>query len=629
MPQGSGRGARRFTTPRRVGSSIAVALALAFALACQQTGTPPEPSSIVAATPEPPAGTAVVGTLEPPAGTAVVATPVPTPLFYVYVVQPGDILSEIAKRFNTTIQELMEANDIADAARIEVGQELVIPGQTPAPIESSPPPEETQAPAGPTATEPAEATAEPVVSTSLVSELRDRIPERAIVGAVLAFVALIVASITIRLLAWLLYGVRRAAAPYVLLLLRLPWRMVRYLALGLHVARLRIARQGSPLLTRAATGFARLVAALGRLPAAARWGARSAASALGSARSGAASSARYARRVWSARRRLAPPAARIRAAAAPGLVFVASRMRSVTLRAGALARRAMDAALGRPPPTPALSAYARAQLTSWEMQRALESGDLAVHYRPVFGAADETVARVAAVLRTKHPVYGWNYTQPITDAANAALGRLLAKFVFDNACEFAGQYWGASQPSPRLTVGISREQLLDPTLVSVIGAALENGHFASDALQIEVSEPTVADESGGADAALRRLRRLGVTIALDDFTGTLSTALMGRLDIASVKVDFSGGTGTEDARQSVGAAVRAGQSLGLDVTANRVESTDEVQLARELGCTYMEGDALATPLPPESFEAGDAEGAEPSVVTEAPSPEAAGGEEPQ
>jgi EAL domain-containing protein (putative c-di-GMP-specific phosphodiesterase class I)/LysM repeat protein len=580
----------------------------------------PEPpaSTAVAATPEPPASTAVAGTPEPPAGTAVVATPEPTP--FIYVVQPGDSLAKVAEQFNTTVQELIEENDIADAARIAVGQELVIPGQTPPPVASPPPPEETQAPATPTATAPAEAAEEPVVTTSQIEKIRDWLPLRAIVGVALVFVALLVLPIAIRLLAWLLYVARRAAAPYVLPLLRLPWRMVRYLALR--------------LLRRPATGFARPDANLQPLAPGGQWPAargevRSAASAAGSARRGAAASARYARRAWSARRRLAPLAARLWVAAAAGLVFVASRMRPVALRAWALARRAMDAALGRPPPAPALSDYARAQLTSWEMQRALESGELAVHYRPVFRAANETVARAAAVLRTKHPVYGWNYTQPIADTANAALGRLLAKFVFDNACEFAGQYWEGPQPSPRLTVGVSRKQLLDPTLVSVIGAALENGHFANNALEIEVSEPAIADESDGADAALRRLRRLGVTIALDDFTGTLSPGLMERLDIASVKVDFSDGTGSEDARQSVEAAVRIGQSLGLDVTANRVESTDEVQLARELGCTYMEGDALATPLPPESFEAGDAEGAEPSVVTEAPSPEAAGGEEPR
>ena len=301
----TGRSGKRFTTPSRAGSSIAVVLALAFALACEQAGAPQETTSVVTATPD------------RPSATAVVATPAPTPL--TYVVQPGDFLSAIAERFNTTVRELVEANDIADPTLIEVGQVLLIPGQTTAPAEISTPPEATQAGAESAATAPAEAAPETVATTSQASEPRDAIPERAIVGAIVVVVALIVVPITIYILASLLYVVRRAIALRVAryryrrrhrLAADDPRSILRRLAPGQEAEQTvredrdyqaEHRRGPSPLLRRPAAGFARMAAALGRLAAAAfravaRLGARSAISLARFARRGVSFSAASARR---------------------------------------------------------------------------------------------------------------------------------------------------------------------------------------------------------------------------------------------------------------------------------------------------------------------------------------------
>jgi EAL domain-containing protein (putative c-di-GMP-specific phosphodiesterase class I) len=156
-------------------------------------------------------------------------------------------------------------------------------------------------------------------------------------------------------------------------------------------------------------------------------------------------------------------------------------------------------------------------------------------------------------------------------------------------------------------------------VVGLIERTLADTGLAPDCLEIELTEGVMLETSDAAMTSLRRLRKCGVGFSLDDFgTGYSSLAYVKRLPVQRLKIDQSfvhrlGQDGQDEA--IVRAVIDLGHSLGLKVTAEGVESAEQLRRLQELGCDEAQGDLISPPLPAEAFHAVFASRGLPAAAT--------------
>lgn len=243
-------------------------------------------------------------------------------------------------------------------------------------------------------------------------------------------------------------------------------------------------------------------------------------------------------------------------------------------------------------------AFLRADLVS-----ALAEDRLAVAYQPIVRAADGGVTGVEALLRWNHPVLG-----PIPAATLARLaedGGLSAElgaWVLERACHDRAR-WSSTRPGPPLdvAVNVSVQQLLDPGFGLTLTGVLAATGTDPGALVLEVAEDILVDDADTTLEALRRLKDLGIRIALDDFgSGFSSLSYLSRMPVDIVKIDraFIGDIGRVQPGNAIATAVtNLSHALGLSVVAEGVQTRAQSEGVRAIGCELAQGDFYAGPMP--------------------------------
>jgi diguanylate cyclase (GGDEF)-like protein/PAS domain S-box-containing protein len=238
-----------------------------------------------------------------------------------------------------------------------------------------------------------------------------------------------------------------------------------------------------------------------------------------------------------------------------------------------------------------------------ELPRAINEGELLLHYQPTLDLRSGELTSVEALIRWRHPTRGLIPPSAfIPLAEHTGLIRSLTRFVLDEAL---GQSKRWEKVGHRLTVAVnlSMRNLHDPTLPSQIGELLRKWDLPSNRLTLEITESAIVCDPGRAKTVVEELSALGVTISIDDFgTGYTSLAYLARLPLDQIKIDRSFVLDMHN-DPSDGAIVRAiatlGHDLGLEVVAEGVETEvacDELAL---LGCERVQGYYISPPLPPD------------------------------
>ncbi|MFP5361674.1 MAG: EAL domain-containing protein [Thermoleophilia bacterium] len=238
------------------------------------------------------------------------------------------------------------------------------------------------------------------------------------------------------------------------------------------------------------------------------------------------------------------------------------------------------------------------------LRRALTDGELRLHYQPILDLHSGTIVAVEAFVRWQHPDHGLLAPAQFLSAAEATgLAVPLGAEVLSIACrEIAG--WegmlGPQHDAPAVHVNISALHFAAPGLAGTVARALQRSGLAPDKLVLEIAETMFTGEGQAAMAQLDDLRGVGVRIALDRFgTGYSSLAAIRKLPFDALKVDssFLGelGQGTRDAAL-VEAMIGMGHSLGLPMTAAKVETEEQLRLLRSLGLDRAQGELFAPPL---------------------------------
>lgn len=253
-------------------------------------------------------------------------------------------------------------------------------------------------------------------------------------------------------------------------------------------------------------------------------------------------------------------------------------------------------------------AYDRLRLDG-DLRRAIGEAEISVAYQPIVDLRDGRPLAVEALVRWCHPVRGWLAPSDFVPVAeeNGLIG-VLGRHVLRSACAQLAE-WRVTVPGAeglQVCVNVSARQIARGELPGDVRDALAEAGLPPDALALEITESALMEEMDAPGPVLAGLRALGVGMFLDDFgMGYSSLAHLERIPLDGIKLDrrFVDGIAARPAAAAVVQAVVAmGHSLGLSVTAEGIETREQHDRLRELGCVRGQGYVLARPLP--AVEAG-------------------------
>jgi diguanylate cyclase (GGDEF)-like protein len=242
-----------------------------------------------------------------------------------------------------------------------------------------------------------------------------------------------------------------------------------------------------------------------------------------------------------------------------------------------------------------------------DLRRAIERGELLLHYQPMVSLRDDRVIAVEALVRWQHPERGLIAPlQFIPVAEENGLIEPIGHWVLQRACAQAAK-WNRSRPDAppiSISVNLSPLQLANPGFPDLVAEALDRTGLDPGCLSLELTESSMLHEDRALTDVLQKVKRLGVRLMLDDFgTGYSSLAYLTHLPLDALKVDrsFVDGLGVQSRDTAITEAIIAmSKALSLDVIAEGVESARQADELRRLGCDIAQGYWFS---PPASAEA--------------------------
>ena len=244
--------------------------------------------------------------------------------------------------------------------------------------------------------------------------------------------------------------------------------------------------------------------------------------------------------------------------------------------------------------------------TQQELVVAIDRGELALHYQPIVNGKTGEVETFEALIRWHHPRRGLvSPAEFIPLAEQTGLIDRIGCWVIETACREAVRW----ERPWRVAVNVSPKQFQQSDVCEAIVKSLGTYGLAASRLVVEVTEGILIDDAAKAVKTLNRLREIGVRVALDDFgTGysSLSYLQLFRFDKFKIDQSFVRKLGeSEDALTLTRTIVNLGHNLGLNVTAEGVETKAQLAILQQLGCDQIQGYLVARPAPIESFTEND------------------------
>ena len=252
-------------------------------------------------------------------------------------------------------------------------------------------------------------------------------------------------------------------------------------------------------------------------------------------------------------------------------------------------------------------AMVRRQAIEQALRAELEGGHgLALHYQPLFSARDNALVGAEALLRWTHAELGnVSPLEAISVAEDCGLIVPLGYWVLRTACRDASRWQGRHAHPLRVAVNISARQLGDPQFLEQVMDILRAEKLPADLLEIELTETVLMENMEAGAYTLHRLSQLGIHLAIDDFgTGYSSLAYLRQLPMRRLKIDRSfvrDLPAQEHSRKIVTAILALAHGLGLEVTAEGVETLEQAEYLVEQGCDVLQGYAFARPMPVQQF----------------------------
>jgi diguanylate cyclase (GGDEF)-like protein len=248
---------------------------------------------------------------------------------------------------------------------------------------------------------------------------------------------------------------------------------------------------------------------------------------------------------------------------------------------------------------PGMDAHVRAlRALELDLRQAITDEGFELHYQPLVNVRDNKVTGCEALLRWRHPTLGMiSPAEFIPVAEDTGLINQLGEWVLNKACAEAATWPG----DIKVAVNVSPVQFRSQAFALKVAAALAASGLAASRLELEITEAVLIRDDEAALAMLHQLREIGVRIALDDFgTGYSSLSYLQRFPFDKIKIDRSFIRGIAEpagAAYIVQAVVNIAEARNMTTTAEGVETEQELQMLRDLGCTEMQGYLFSPALP--------------------------------
>ncbi|WP_420476589.1 EAL domain-containing protein [Noviherbaspirillum sp. ST9] len=239
--------------------------------------------------------------------------------------------------------------------------------------------------------------------------------------------------------------------------------------------------------------------------------------------------------------------------------------------------------------------------------RAIELGQLSLHYQPKIDILTNRITGMEALLRWDHPTLGsMAPARFLSVAEESGLIRPIGYWVIRTACAQNREWQRASPVRLRVAVNLSAKQLSDNRLADNIDAILAETELDAQYLELEVSESAVMADPERAIGVLNKLRDRGISIAMDNFgIGNSSLAYLKRFPIRAVKIDHSFVQGlpyNSDDSAITKAIITLAHSLECSVIAEGAETQQQFDFLRDNDCDSVQGFYFSAPMPAEHFE---------------------------
>ena len=246
-----------------------------------------------------------------------------------------------------------------------------------------------------------------------------------------------------------------------------------------------------------------------------------------------------------------------------------------------------------------------------ELQHAVDLGQLRLVYQPIVSLESGRIAGLEALVRWQHPDRGIVAPGEFIEIAEENGSILpIGRWVLREACEraVAWQQAGVTPPGLFMCVNVSAREIQQPGFVGAVEEALAWAGLQPTRLILEITETALIKATSATVATLEALRKLGVRVVIDDFgTGYFSLSHLRQFPVDALKVasEFVQ-VAVDDSRSAAlaGAIVALGESLDIATVAEGIETQEQAERMRTLGCTYGQGYYFAKPISATEIDAG-------------------------
>ncbi|MFJ2709907.1 EAL domain-containing protein [Pseudomonas sp. NPDC087346] len=237
-----------------------------------------------------------------------------------------------------------------------------------------------------------------------------------------------------------------------------------------------------------------------------------------------------------------------------------------------------------------------------DLRRAMTRDELVLHYQPRYKVNGKEIVSVEALVRWQHPTQGLlgpDLFIPLAEQTDLIVP--LGRWVLREACETALTW----PDDVMLSVNLSPAQFTRSDVVEDVREVLVNTRFPASRLELEITENVMLNDTEGALKSMNALKELGVRLNMDDFgTGYSSLGYLRAYPFDGIKIDkrfiASIGSGEND-RAVVQAIISLGKALGLTVTAEGVETEEQLDILGEDQCQEVQGYLLSRPVDKHAF----------------------------
>ncbi|NQU60582.1 MAG: EAL domain-containing protein [Rhodospirillales bacterium] len=242
-----------------------------------------------------------------------------------------------------------------------------------------------------------------------------------------------------------------------------------------------------------------------------------------------------------------------------------------------------------------------------DMRSGLERGEFVLHYQPKLHIGSNRITGMEALIRWQHPEQGFlSPAEFIPIAERSKLIVPIGEWVLREACAQNKAWTDAGQGPIKVAVNISAVQFRETNLTAVVKSALDETGLDPMQLELEITESLAMRNADATIELCGELGALGVSLSIDDFgTGYSSLSYLKNFPVQRIKIDkaFVDDILNDENPGVIATAVTTlGHSFGMEITAEGVETEDQLAFLRALGCDEIQGYYFSRPLPGPEFE---------------------------